>query len=168
MSKLKPRDRKEEITVSVDSSASGGDISALVDLIEQAQQATAVVLDSEGVKRFSEFTEALDADLASIEAVVARHVHLDQAKRKKLRLLILGFFAANEERKQRGRPPKEQTKLIYKKWCDLGKPSVFRNELAKKFFGPKFTAADKNGRRRMRNLCRNAVERIDRSRAPKS
>lgn len=58
-----------------------------------------------------------------------------------------------------GRPRDPQTAQIYERWLKIGTPSLTGSELPKTFFGKQFTAASGKERRRMRDLCRNAVRR---------
>lgn len=67
-----------------------------------------------------------------------------------------------------GRPTKGTTERIYKTWVGMDRPSVYKNELAQKFFGSEFTKADAKERRRLRDMCRNGVERVRKKHAPKS
>lgn len=62
-----------------------------------------------------------------------------------------------------GRPSKSETKLIYKTWVNLGQPSLFKNEVAKKFYGGQFTKAEGPERRRLRDRCRMAVVRVQKN-----
>jgi hypothetical protein len=63
-----------------------------------------------------------------------------------------------------GAPPKEETKAIHARWCAMGKPSVYEQALAADFFGKKFSTADPIERKKMIDLARRAVERVEKNR----
>ena len=58
-----------------------------------------------------------------------------------------------------GRPISNQAAVIYSTWLRLGKPSPSTNKFAREVFGPAFTSANGQDRRRMCNRCRQAVRR---------
>jgi hypothetical protein len=58
-----------------------------------------------------------------------------------------------------GRPRSGHTEEVYWRWVLIGKPSLFERKLAHSIFGAAFTRADGDGRKKMVDRCRRAVER---------
>jgi hypothetical protein len=67
--------------------------------------------------------------------------------------------ALGEPVKRSGRPISSENEQIYSIWNRIGQPSPYSNALANAFYGPKFTIASGTDRRKMRDRCRNAVDR---------
>jgi hypothetical protein len=67
--------------------------------------------------------------------------------------------ASGEPAKKPGRPISRENVQIYSTWNRIGQPSPYSNALAKEFYGPRFTKASGTERRKMRDRCRNAVDR---------
>jgi hypothetical protein len=59
-----------------------------------------------------------------------------------------------------GRPVSIDRDPIYRKWNQIGRPSLTTYTLAQEFYGPKFKWADGPKRKKMRDRCRAAVVRV--------
>jgi hypothetical protein len=62
----------------------------------------------------------------------------------------------------RGRPGRKRsdsTDSIFRKWIEIGQPSLTRQILARAHFGERFTAADSKGKELLVDQCRAAVLR---------
>ena len=70
-----------------------------------------------------------------------------------------GIFAPPRSVGKPGRHVSSQTARIYSMWVSLGKPSLYRSQLAIEVFGSAFTEANGIFRRRMRHRCRRTVQR---------
>jgi hypothetical protein len=70
-----------------------------------------------------------------------------------------GVFAPPSKTGRPGRPIARESERIYSRWVEIGEPSPFRNDLAKAFYGAAFNKASGTDRRKMRDRCRQAVER---------
>jgi len=65
--------------------------------------------------------------------------------------------------KKLGAPKKEQTEAIHQRWIELNRPSLHKQALAKSFFRRDFTTVEPAARKKMVDVCRRAVERIERT-----
>jgi hypothetical protein len=67
--------------------------------------------------------------------------------------------APGEPVKKSGRPISSENEQIYSTWNRIGQPPPHSNTLAMEFYGSRFTVASGTDRRKMRDRCRNAVNR---------
>lgn len=58
-----------------------------------------------------------------------------------------------------GRPISTESEKIYSWWVEIGEPSPYKNDLAKSFYGTLFHKASGTDRRKLRDKCRQAVDR---------
>jgi hypothetical protein len=70
-----------------------------------------------------------------------------------------GVFTPKPKTGKPGRPISIESVRIYSKWVEIGEPSPYRSDLAKAVYGVSFNKASGLDRRRMRDRCRNAVDR---------
>jgi hypothetical protein len=70
-----------------------------------------------------------------------------------------GVFTPKARAGKPGRPISNESELIYSTWIEIGKPSLFKNELAQAVYRVTFTKASGTERRKLRDKCRHAVER---------
>ena len=70
-----------------------------------------------------------------------------------------GVFTTMQELGSPGRPISAESQQIYARWVELGEPSPFKNDLAQAVYGASFTREDGIGRRKLRDKCRQALDR---------
>jgi hypothetical protein len=70
-----------------------------------------------------------------------------------------GVFTPKIKAGRPGRPVSKGSGPIYSIWINLGKPSLYKNNLARAFYGTEFTKTSGVDRRKLRDTCRRAVER---------
>jgi hypothetical protein len=70
-----------------------------------------------------------------------------------------GVFTPMRKAGKPGRPISIENVQIYSRWVEMGQPSPSKNDLAQAFYGESFTEANGIGRRKLRDKCRQAVER---------
>jgi hypothetical protein len=58
-----------------------------------------------------------------------------------------------------GRPREKESDEVVLMWIKIGRPSLGRQNLARKFYGEAFTKADSAGKKKMIDRCQKAVER---------
>jgi hypothetical protein len=77
--------------------------------------------------------------------------------------LIGKLSSARKRKPKRGRPPTptENTTHIHTIWTDLGRPPKWGGGLARKVYQGEYTKASAVERKRMREQCARAVERIE-------
>jgi hypothetical protein len=71
----------------------------------------------------------------------------------------VGVFTPRQKTGRPGRPISSESERIYSRWVEIGEPSPFRNDLAKAYYGAMFRKASGTDRRKMRDKCRQALDR---------
>ena len=71
----------------------------------------------------------------------------------------LGVFTPMQKAGKPGRPISTESEKIYSWWVEMGQPSPYKNDLAKSFYGRLFNKANGTDRRKLRDKCRQAVDR---------
>jgi len=70
-----------------------------------------------------------------------------------------GVFTPKPKTGKPGRRISAEGAQIFSKWEKIGEPSPYGNALAQAYYGASFTNANGIDRRRMRDKCRNAIDR---------
>ena len=71
----------------------------------------------------------------------------------------IGVFTPSQKTGRHGRPISSEGERIYSRWVEIGEPSPFRNDLAQAYYGALFSKASGTDRRKMRDKCRQALDR---------
>jgi hypothetical protein len=71
----------------------------------------------------------------------------------------VGVFTPMRKPGKPGRPISSEGEQIHSRWVEMGMPSPSKNALAQAFYGALFTKASGSDRRKLRDKCRQAVDR---------